>query len=156
MNFSYDVRLGGWKALHYFVAKGLTTSLKEGIRYYPQYNISYDKSGYPSIGAISYRIKQAGGYAVLAHPGVLIDSSDIRAFSDELRRLINLGLDGVECFYPSHSAIITQACLEICNEKNLLITAGSDCHGIFGKTRVGEMNISLNNVVLKDLLSDRR
>jgi 3',5'-nucleoside bisphosphate phosphatase len=63
MNFSYDVSLGGWKALHYFVAKGLTTSLKEGIRYYPQYNITYDKSGYPSIGAISYRIKQAGGYA---------------------------------------------------------------------------------------------
>jgi 3',5'-nucleoside bisphosphate phosphatase len=93
---------------------------------------------------------------LLAHPGELIDSSDIGVFSDELRHLINLGLDGVECFYPSHSAIITQACLEICNEKNLLVTAGSDCHGVFGKTRVGEMNIPLNNVVLKGLLDDYR
>ena len=68
MDFDYDKHLGGWKALHYLMARGITSSLKEGISYYPKYHVTYDKSGYSSISSICYRIKQAGGYAVLAHP----------------------------------------------------------------------------------------
>ena len=152
MDFTYERRLGGWKALHYFVEKGLTASLKEGIQFYPQYGISYDKSGYSTITAVTYRIKKAGGYSVLAHPGELIDTTNIDFFKNELRRLISNGLDGIECYYPSHSEIVTQACLDICMESNSLITAGSDCHGVFGKTRVGEMNINKDKLILKDLL----
>lgn len=148
MEFSYDVRLGGWKALHYFVEKGLTSSLKEGIKFYPQYNMTYDKCGYSTIRAIAYRINKAGGYSVLAHPGELIDTSDIDKFQAELKRLVSYGLDGIECFYPSHSDMVTQACLNICKDNNLFVTAGSDCHGVFGKTRIGEMNILAEKVIL--------
>jgi predicted metal-dependent phosphoesterase TrpH len=160
MNFSHDIRLGGWKALHYFVAKGLTSSLKEGIKFYPQYNISYGKSGYSFIGAVAYRIRKAGGYSVLAHPGELVGVekttmkvTDIGFFRKELKRIVvSYGLDGIECYYPSNSEAVTQACLDVCRENDLIITAGSDCHGGFGKTRVGEMNIALDKVALKDLI----
>lgn len=151
MKFDYDRNLGGWKALHYLKYKGLTSTLKEGIRFYPRYDITYDKSGFPSISSVCYRIKKAGGYAVLAHPGELLDSSDMAAFSKELRRIISLGLDGIECYYPTHSESVTQACLDICAEKDLLITAGSDCHGVFGKTEVGEIKIPMEKVSLKGL-----
>jgi len=153
MDFEYDIRLGGWKALHYLMTKGLVSSLKEAIKFYPQYNISYDKSGYSAINAVAYRIKKAGGYAVLAHPGdKLIDTADIEYFKKELKRLVSYGLGGIECYYPTYSEIVTQACLDICKENDLLITAGSDCHGVFGGTIVGEMNITLDKVVLKNLI----
>jgi len=151
MDFTYDKRLGGWKALHYLMDKGLTSSLKEGIKFYFQYEMSYDKSGYSTISSIAYRIKKAKGYSVLAHPGELIETKDIDFFKAELHRMISYGLDGIECYYPSHSDTVTQACLDICHESNLLITAGSDCHGVFGKTRVGEMDITLDKLFLKDL-----
>ena len=79
----------------------------------------------------------------MAHPGEVLDFSDIGRFKEELRRIIALGIDGIECYYPSHSAEVTNACLELCDEHSLYITAGSDCHGDFGrkKTYVGEMGI---------------
>ena len=62
--------------------------------------------------------------------------------------------DGIECYYPSHSDEVTKACLDICKERNLIITAGSDCHRVFGKARVGEMNIEIGKLKLKNLLPD--
>lgn len=153
MDYTYDRRLGGWKALHYFMDKGLTSSLKEGIKFYFEYGMSYEKSGYSTIAAIAYRIRKAKGYSVLAHPGELIDAGCIDSFKAELRRAVSYGLDGIECYYPSHSEAVTQACIDICLEKKLLITAGSDFHGVFGKARVGEMNITRDKLVLKDLLT---
>jgi len=143
VEFSYDRKLGGWKNLHYLMSKGLATTIKDAMKYYLHYDISYKESGYPTIAATTYRIKRAGGYSVLAHPGEVLDFSDIGRFKEELRRIIALGIDGIECYYPSHSAEVTNACLELCDEHSLYITAGSDCHGDFGrkKTYVGEMGI---------------
>ena len=151
MKYEYDNRLGGWKALHYLMSKGLTSSLKEGVQFYWKYGMTYDKSGYSTISAITYRIHAAGGYSVLAHPGELIDASDIKQFKNEVRRIISFGIDGIECYYPSHSEAVTQACIDLCNEYGLMITAGSDCHGVFGKTRVGEMNVCTEKLAMKDL-----
>ena len=145
-DFTYDRRLGGWKMLHYLVEKGFAPSINEGSRFYSRYNITHEKSGYSPIGVIAYRIKKAGGYSVLAHPGELIDTADTGYFRQELKRIVSCGLDGVECYYPSNSEIITRICLDVCGENGLLITAGSDCHGVFGKTRVGEMNITKDKV----------
>jgi hypothetical protein len=33
-----------------------------------------------------------------------------------------------------------------------MITSGSDCHGVFGKTAIGEMKITPDKLSLKDLL----
>ena len=151
MDFSYDRRLGGWKALHYFMEKGLTASLKEGVRFYGQYNLTFDQSGYASIAAIAYRIRKAGGYSILAHPGLLIDTADIGFFQAELRRLMAYGLDGIECYYPYHSEAVTQACLAVCAESGLMVTSGSDCHGTFEETRIGQPGITRDRLVLRNL-----
>ena len=150
--FCYDRGLGGWKMLHYLMAKGLTSSLMEGVKFYSKYGMTYKESGFSTVAAVAYRIRQAGGYAVLAHPGETLNATDIGAFKEELRRIVNIGVDGIECYHPAHTQAVTQACLEVCGEGDLLVTGGSDCHGVFGKTLVGEMKVKRDMLRLKDLV----
>jgi hypothetical protein len=41
----------------------------------------------------------------------------------------DVGLDGIESFYPPHSEAETRHCLELCDEFSLIPTASSDFHG---------------------------
>ena len=152
MDYTYNRRLGGWKGLHYLLEKSITASLKAGIPLYRQYGITSAKCGFSTITAAAHRIHRAGGYAVLAHPGEVFDTSDTGNFKQEVARLMGYGLDGIECYYPSHSQEITQACLDYCHQHDLLITCGSDCHGLFTGARVGAMNITVDALVLKGLV----
>jgi len=151
-DYTYDRKLGGWKALHYMVSKGITSTLREGLPVYAQYGITHAVSGTSTLAAAVYRIKKAGGYAVLAHPAEMIDTADLAAFRKEIERLISMGLDGIECYYPKHTDEVTQICLDICVEKNLMVTAGSDCHGTFTGARIGAMDILVEKLALRDLL----
>jgi predicted metal-dependent phosphoesterase TrpH len=153
-SFSYDRGKGGWKALHYFLKKGLTMSLREGFSIYNQYGITNDSGDYPPISEVIKHIHDAGGKAVLAHPGVSIKETDPELFRPRLLQLLELGFDGVECYYPTHSAVITDICLQLCRERGLLITAGSDCHGGFGYSEVGELKMRADQLVLGDLVSN--
>jgi len=154
MGFSHDRRLGGWKSIHYFKDKGLVSSLKEGMKFYSEYGIEFKESGFSTIAAIAYRIKKAGGYSVLAHPGVVMDISDIDEFKQELKRIVSFGIDGVECYYPTHSEAVTEACLDVCNELGLMITVGSDCHGAFwgSKGPIGMMQITMDRLRIEKLI----
>ena len=60
--------------------------------------------------------------AVLAHP-LLIDNKKVN-----YKDLLNYPFDGVEYFYPYKDESY-QEVLDIANEKNLLVTGGSDFHG---------------------------
>jgi len=153
LDYFYDRRLGGWKGLHYLLEKGVSSTLKEGMGFYSEYGITFNKGGFSTIAATAYRIRSAGGFSVLAHPCELIDTSDISYFKDEMKRIISHGIDGIECYYPKHTDAVTQACLEVCDEFDLLITAGSDCHGTFIENRVGEMDIPISKLRLKELSS---
>src|SRR6185503_14705563 len=68
-------------------------------------------------------IHQAGGLAALAHPG--INHSD-----EVIPELVEAGLDGLECFHSKHSTSVTQRYLEMAEQYHLLVTGGSDCHGM--------------------------
>ena len=39
------------------------------------------------------------------------------------------GLDGIECYHPSHNDAMTGLCLEAAGRYHLLVTGGSDYHG---------------------------
>ena len=67
-------------------------------------------------------IHEAGGLAVIAHPGLY--------HRDEvIPPLVDAGLDGIECFYTRHSTSMTENYLMLAEEHGLLVTGGSDCHG---------------------------
>ncbi|MCL1869417.1 MAG: PHP domain-containing protein [Promicromonosporaceae bacterium] len=141
MDFAHDPRGGGWKALSYFVARGVAPTLKAGIGLYGRYGLTHGLSGYPAARSVAWHVHRAGGRAILAHAGETFDGLSRGAFRAELSRLLDSGLDGIECFYPTHGEEITEACLSLCGERGLLVTAGSDFHGEFGNRRLGELGI---------------
>ena len=67
-------------------------------------------------------IRRAGGVPVFAHPG-LADRDQL------IPGLIAAGLMGIECYYTEHSAQQRATYLQICKERDLVATGGSDFHG---------------------------
>jgi predicted metal-dependent phosphoesterase TrpH len=85
-------------------------------------------------------IHQAGGLAVMAHPGLNRTDEIIPA-------LVDAGLDGIECFHTKHSTKTAERYLEIADKFNLLVTGGSDCHGFSkGKPLIGTVKLPYEHV----------
>lgn len=139
--YRYDRKKGGWKALNYFVERGLARSHYEALLLYGKYSQGYGEAGFPDIKNVCLAIHRAGGRAVLAHPGKVIGEEH---FKEKLENIMECGLDGIECWYPSHSEEITGLCLKLCRDKGLLITCGSDSHGRFQleDTPIGIMKVT--------------
>jgi predicted metal-dependent phosphoesterase TrpH len=79
-------------------------------------------------------IHQAGGIAVLAHPGGRTDAGMAALgflFHEEahIARYADWGLDGIETNSPVHTGEEKRLYLEAAAKFGLLATAGSDCHG---------------------------
>ncbi len=72
-------------------------------------------------------IHQAGGVAVLAHPGKLDPA--MRAQPRLVHELTERGLDGLEIYYPSHPRKMQKKLHRLAEQYNLLKTGGSDYHG---------------------------
>jgi hypothetical protein len=83
---------------------------------------------WPSAEEAVQLIHDAGGVAVVAHPYWDVkDSDQVRDLVESLVR--DVGLDGIETFYPPHTKEQTRHCLELCEEFGLVPTASSDFHG---------------------------
>jgi len=77
-------------------------------------------------------IRRAGGVPVLAHPGL--------ADRDELiPALVDAGLMGIECYYSEHSAAQTAGYVQMCRDRGLVATGGSDFHG--PRVRAGSLGL---------------
>ncbi len=87
-------------------------------------------------------IHAAGGAAVLAHPGL----HDALEVVDEL---LSIGIDGLEAFHPCHIPAVVDLCVSMAKRHQLVITGGSDFHGMYGDHDCG-LGYS---VVWPDLLS---
>jgi predicted metal-dependent phosphoesterase TrpH len=85
-------------------------------------------------------IHQAGGLAVMAHPG-------LNRTDDVIPDLVAAGLDGIECFHTKHSTVMAERYMEMADKFHLLITGGSDCHG-FSKNRplIGTVRLPYGHV----------
>jgi predicted metal-dependent phosphoesterase TrpH len=81
----------------------------------------------PSVAEAILAIHEAGGLAVWAHPFWDVEEPD--AVRDTVERFRSCGLDGVECFYPTHDADQAGRLADQCAELGLLTTGSSDFHG---------------------------
>jgi predicted metal-dependent phosphoesterase TrpH len=82
----------------------------------------------PTVGEAIDWIHEAGGVAVWAHP--FWDLDDPGEALDAIDRFTEQGLDGVEVFYPTHTADHARALLDRCAHHGLLATGSSDFHGV--------------------------
>ena len=81
----------------------------------------------PTIAESIEAIHDAGGVAVWAHP--FWDISDPPEVLKAIDRFRGWGLDGVECFYATHTREQTELLADRCAELGLLTTGSSDFHG---------------------------
>lgn len=73
-------------------------------------------------------IREAGGTAILAHPySYKFSRTEVETLLDTL---IPLSLAGMECYYSTYDDGQTQELRSIALKKNLLVSGGSDFHGV--------------------------
>ncbi len=83
----------------------------------------YVKSTLPTIQETLDVIKNAGGKSSLAHP-ILIKGKKV------LKNILSTyDFDALECFYGNFQRDRIERLLKLAEEKNLLVTGGSDYHG---------------------------
>jgi adenylyl-sulfate kinase len=97
---------------------------------------------HPTVEEAIGWIHDAAGVAVWAHP--FWDVKDERDVLAAIERYGGAGLDGVEVFYPSHTAEQTLLLADCCAELGLLATGSSDYHGpahrLFSRFRAFELH----------------
>ena len=111
------------------VNKGVVAAIDEAFEKFlgtgrPAY---VDKFRIECIQAIEI-ILGAGGIPVLAHPGLLNCKSD-DAFDHLIAGLKEMGIRGVEVYYPGHTSAQTRLFAGLARRHDLLMTGGSDFHG---------------------------
>ena len=82
------------------------------------------ESKYPAPTEIIEAIHEAGGIAVLAHPG-FYDNFEL------FEELIPQGLDGVEVWHPENTPEQQEMLIKTARKHGLVMTGGSDFHGAF-------------------------
>ncbi|MCK6075612.1 PHP domain-containing protein [Paenibacillus silvae] len=106
------------------VKKGYAADMRDAFDQY----LAEGKPGFVSVPRVAPKdacvwIREAGGAAVIAHPGIY--------GNDELVRQIIMDAkpDGIEVFHSDHGPEEEQRYLELAREFDLIVTGGSDYHG---------------------------
>lgn len=86
------------------------------------------KTAFAPVEEVIAAVHAAGGIAVLAHPA-LYDSFSL------LERLVG-ELDGVEVWHPTADAETVDRLIRFAKKNKLLMTGGSDFHGMYGRKAV--------------------
>lgn len=123
-NIANDGAVGRPHIARAMIDSGYISNIKEAFNTYigrgcPAYVERYKLKSSEAIDII----KRLGGISILAHPGLIRKKANIG-------NIINLGIDGIEVYHSKHDDETIRHALTIANYKKLLITGGSDCHGI--------------------------
>lgn len=102
-------------------------------------------------------ITDAGGTAILAHPySYKLSKTEVETLLDYL---IPLGLSGMECYYSTYDNGQVQELRSIAFSKNLLVSGGSDFHGVVKPDiaiGTGRGNLKVPEKLLLQILEHRQ
>lgn len=148
---NYNHNLGRPDIARLLIRKGFVKSVQEAFDKYlidANNRIGNRKKGiyyHECIGLIS----KSGGMPVLAHPKSLeLNDKELLYL---LKDMINCGLIGIEVYHPTHSLEETNKYLKLANKLDLLISGGSDYHGINTKPDIELGTGKNNNIKIKEL-----
>ena len=112
------------------IEKGYAKNIKEAFnKYLAKGGAAFvDKYRIDCENAIKL-IRNAGGIPEIAHPITL--GMDLRQTEELLKKMVDLGLLGVEAIYTTHSPEDTKKYCLMAEKLGLLVTGGSDFHGSF-------------------------
>ena len=92
--------------------------------YCAQGKVAYYPIQFRTIDEIIQKINDAGGFAILAHPG-----NNIKTNVDVFKKIIDKGVIGVEVYSSYHSPEVIEHYHALALEHDLIMTLGSDFHG---------------------------
>lgn len=145
--YTWDRRRGGWKSLNFLIDGGFCQGTRD---YFDQLlsDIARPEPDFPSVEKVVEVVQRAGGVVVLAHPGSrFYRGLDIRG----LDQLVEMGVEGLECYACYHSDASTRQFVDYCQSRNLLSTGGSDCHGGFVGRSMGVPRVRVSELRLGGL-----
>jgi len=154
-----DVQLGRPHIAQIMIKKGVVSSIDEAFDQFlgpdkPAYVDKYRVQCSKAIGAIL----GAGGIPVLAHPGLLEYESE-NQFDDLISQLKQMGIQGVEVYYPEHTADQTRLFAELAQRHELLLTGGTDFHGSIHpdiEMGSGKGNLSISYELYEKLINYKK
>ena len=106
-------------------------------------------------------VHKSGGLAIWAHPlgGENERHLTEEEFLQQLEYLIEIGLDGFECWYSRYNEEEVNMLLKNADKYNMLVSGGSDYHGKGKNISLGELNDfdrkvhAINLTVLKSIIN---
>lgn len=149
INYLNDVNRGGWKSLNYMIDRNIHKDMQEHFK-------DITKSGlklvFKSPQEVIRICKEAGGKVFLAHPAYYKKVGVIA--KEKLDFWIESGIDGIECFSPyTTNKDQVDYYINYCKKNNLMISGGSDCHGLFIPERqLGKPEVTDEDLDIKGLL----
>ncbi|WP_430937124.1 PHP domain-containing protein [Saccharicrinis sp. 156] len=141
------------------VAKGLAKSVRNSwINYLDK--IDYINGELIQPEAAFSAIHAAGGKAFLAHYHLKIGFKGYSEVNTRmlLKKLKELGLDGMECYYPSFSEEEKLRCAEYIEDFDFIKSGGTDFHGANRshiKLGVGEGDFNVPDELLDEILAEK-
>lgn len=150
--FSNGANIGRPHLAKILIQKGYVANLHEAfVRYLSYEQLGGIESAYPEVEEAIEMVKNAGGAAIIAHPGRLYSQ-------DDLEKLVSFGIDGIECIHPSHTWKKQLTYVKYCEAHSLLKTGGSDYHGgpDGGRSQVGIIAVTYKNVERMKRMTDQR
>ena len=128
--------------------KSYVRSIEEAFgRFLGDASRAYVQQDEPEPAQAIDAIHSAGGLAAVAHP-IHLRAANERELTARLKELADMGLDGIEVWYPEHNADLTDQLWRFCRKADLAAVGGSDFHGS-AKTHIalgtgrGSLNIPL-------------
>ncbi|MEX2416583.1 MAG: PHP domain-containing protein [Paenibacillaceae bacterium] len=120
---SMDQTIGRPHIADVLIARGIVKTVAEAFELY----LGKGGSAYINPPRISPKlaidwIREAGGKAVLAHPGLYGDEEIVKD-------TIQHGIDGIEAYHSDHNEEQQKHYNELAARHELIVTAGSDFHG---------------------------
>ena len=143
--YTWDRQRGGWKALNFLIDRGFCHGVDDYFGKLFVGELEHPQARFPSPEQVIAIAQQAGAVVILAHPGApFYNGLDAKRIDE----LVDMGLEGLECYSFHHDQATTQGFLDYCHSRNLLITGGSDCHGGFAGRSLGVPPVYLDDLRL--------
>lgn len=143
-SYKYDSKRGGWESLNYLLDKDIIKDMGE---YFKIVNSSDEELCFKSPKEVIEIIKSAGGYPFLAHPSAYVKGDNLSI--KILNEWKDYGICGIECYSPYLKSMEdADYYIKFCNENNLMISVGSDCHGEFNDRTLGIPKVHIDKLNL--------
>lgn len=129
-----------WNSFSDFFRKGLTNPNSKLFINHAEFK--------PSLKEIINLVHREGGIIFLAHP-YQYKFSDTEKFLEKIYNENNF--DGIECFYTTFTKKQSDYLLDFANQRNLLISGGSDYHGLNKQQHnlgIGRGNLNISNDII--------